>query len=339
MTSLPRTPGVSGGGQAAVRGARRAAPGPSRQPPGAGWPPRGRPCRCRAPPAPRMIVGDLLGRVDPRVDREPGVAEVEAREAIRAHAQHGHAERLEPLEGGARRRGSTSRPAQTTVMPVRPSVTRSADSSKVVAASRCTPPRPPVANTRIPTRSARCEVAATVAAPWPRRATTVARSRTLTLATSSALAIVSSAVVVEPDPHDAAPRSRSSPGRRRRSAPPARPAERPSRLSGRGRPWLMIVDSRATTGPPRAQRVLHLGGARHGHGVDGTGGSEPAAQVLRAGHRLHVVVEPGEDAVDHRLVQRQLGVAVRAAWELRRGGGPRRRRRASTSAAGTTRSR
>ena len=50
--------------------------------------------------------------------------------------------------------------------------------------------------------AARCEVAATVAAPWPAGATTVARSRTLTLATSSALAIGVEGVVVEPDPHD-----------------------------------------------------------------------------------------------------------------------------------------
>src|SRR5919199_1754773 len=56
-------------------------------------------------------------------------------------------------------------PAQTTQIPTRASVSRSADSSKVSRAPRCTPPRPPVANTRIPARSARWAVAATVVAP------------------------------------------------------------------------------------------------------------------------------------------------------------------------------
>src|SRR3954470_2047462 len=61
-------------------------------------------------------------------------------------------------------------PAHTTQIPTRASVPRSADSSNVSPPPRWTPPSPPVANTRMPARSARCEVAATVVAPSPWRA-------------------------------------------------------------------------------------------------------------------------------------------------------------------------
>ena len=60
-------------------------------------------------------------------------------------------------------------PAQTTVIGVPASVPRSADSSHVSRASRCTPPSPPVANTPMPARTASAEVAATVVAPCARR--------------------------------------------------------------------------------------------------------------------------------------------------------------------------
>ena len=47
------------------------------------------------------------------------------------------------------------------------------------------------------------------------------------------------------------------------TAPAARTASSSSRairaLSGRGRPWAMIVDSSATTGPPRDERLGDLG--------------------------------------------------------------------------------
>ena len=43
-------------------------------------------------------VRDLLRRVDPPRDREAGVGQVEAGEAVRAVAQHRDVERLEPLE-------------------------------------------------------------------------------------------------------------------------------------------------------------------------------------------------------------------------------------------------
>ncbi len=145
-------------------------------------------------------------------------------------------------------------PAQTTQIPTRASVPRSADSSNVSCAPRWTPPSPPVANTRIPARSARCEVAATVVAPSPLRATTGARSRTPHLATPSVFASASSAASSRP--------TRTSPPRIAivagtapcsRTTPSISRATR--RLSGRGSPWAMIVLSSATTGRPSSRAV------------------------------------------------------------------------------------
>ncbi len=79
-------------------------------------------------------------------------------------------------------------PALTTVTGVVASSVRSAETSKLSAAPRCTPPRPPVTKTSIPASAARRMVAATVVAPWVPRATTYGRSRTLTLATCGSLA-------------------------------------------------------------------------------------------------------------------------------------------------------
>ena len=63
-------------------------------------------------------------------------------------------------------------PAQTTATSVLPSSVRSALMSKLWAAPRCTPPRPPVTKVRIPASAASRMVAATVVAPWVPRATT-----------------------------------------------------------------------------------------------------------------------------------------------------------------------
>ena len=142
-------------------------------------------------------------------------------------------------------------PADTTVIGVRASVGRSADSSKLSAACRCTPPRPPVAKTRMPARRARYAVAATVVAPLRPVASATGRSRTLTLTTSSSPATRTSSPSVNP--------TRTSPSSSATVAgvtPAARSCcsnERAaSRLRGRGRPWLMMVDSSATTGRPAA---------------------------------------------------------------------------------------
>ncbi len=79
-------------------------------------------------------------------------------------------------------------PALTTRIGVVESASRSADSSKVTDASRCTPPRPPVANTWIPAAWAIIAVAATVVPPERPRAIAIGRSRMLILTLSSAAA-------------------------------------------------------------------------------------------------------------------------------------------------------
>ncbi len=74
-------------------------------------------------------------------------------------------------------------PAHTTATGVRASSCKSAEMSKLSAAPRCTPPMPPVANTRMPASAAMTMVAATVVAPLCPAATTRPMSRRLTLAT------------------------------------------------------------------------------------------------------------------------------------------------------------
>ncbi len=75
-------------------------------------------------------------------------------------------------------------PAQTTATGVCASSCRSAEMSKVSGAPRCTPPMPPVANTRIPAMAAMIMVEATVVAPIPLRASTKGISRRLHLVTA-----------------------------------------------------------------------------------------------------------------------------------------------------------
>ncbi len=94
-------------------------------------------------------------------------------------------------------------------------------------------------------------MAATVVAPEPPRLTRVATSRTLTLTTSSRLATWSSASSSRP--------IRTRPSRMAivaGTAPRDRTMSSTSvatrRFSGRGSPWLMMVDSRATTAVPAA---------------------------------------------------------------------------------------
>src|SRR4051812_366041 len=152
-------------------------------------------------------------------------------------------------------------PAQTTQIPTRASVPRSADSSNVSRAPRCTPPSPPVANTRMPARSATCAVAATVVAPCPPRVSTGARSRTPHLRTPSVSASSASDASSSP--------TRSSPAMTAivaGTAPCSRTAASISRatgrFSGRGSPWAMIVLSSATTGRPSASAVSTSGSTR-----------------------------------------------------------------------------
>src|SRR5229473_469048 len=89
-------------------------------------------------------------------------------------------------------------PAETTVIGVLDSTVRSADSSKDSLAPRCTPPRPPVANTRMPARAASTDVAATVVPPVTFLAIAMAMSRRPTLTTDSSVAIRSSSCGARP---------------------------------------------------------------------------------------------------------------------------------------------
>src|SRR5664279_4658560 len=129
--------------------------------------------------------------------------------------------------------------------------TRSADSSYVWDAPRCTPPRPPVGKTLMPARCARKAVAATVVPPLAPRAIATGRSRIEHLiALSSRLSSRSSSVL---SPTVTRPCSTPTvagvtPCPRRTSSA----ATATSRFRGRGNPWVMIVDSKATTGRPCA---------------------------------------------------------------------------------------
>ena len=144
-------------------------------------------------------------------------------------------------------------PEQTTSDPsLRASSSRSVETSKVVAASRWTPPSPPVAITPSPHERAIQSVAETVVAASSPRATAIPRSRRPALRRSRERAI----------------RSRSSADRPTRIRPPmiaivagtapdcrtASSASRAvSRLSGQGKPCVTRVDSSATTPRPSAR--------------------------------------------------------------------------------------
>ena len=118
-------------------------------------------------------------------------------------------------------------------------------------APRWTPPMPPVANTRIPAAWQAIIVAATVVAPHLPPAIAAPRFRRETLSTvpRSAVARASSSSLDSP--------TRSLPSLSATVAGIA-PVERiaasdavaTSTFCGYGRPWLMSVDSRATTGRP-----------------------------------------------------------------------------------------
>ncbi len=160
-------------------------------------------------------------------------------------------------------------PAEMTATSVRESSVRSAETSIEVSAPWWTPPRPPVTKTRMPASAAIRIVLATVVAPWTPVATTCGMSRTLTLRIAVSFPNISSS-------------SSDSPtvGRPWRmaivagTAPPSRTICSTSRaiatLWGYGIPWLMIVDSSATTGRPWASASRTSGAtASIGWGVVG----------------------------------------------------------------------
>ncbi len=118
------------------------------------------------------------------------------------------------------------------------------------AGGRCAPPMPPVANTRTPAACARAFVALTVvAAIFPKP---MAAPRSRRLAFSTPVVSASSASWASVSPTVGTPFQIATVAG---VAPPARTTASHSRatckLTGRGSPWAMSVDSSATTGRPR----------------------------------------------------------------------------------------
>ena len=149
-------------------------------------------------------------------------------------------------------------PADTTVIGVLDSAVRSADSSADSAKPRCTPPSPPVANTRIPAFAASTAVAATVVPAVRFPAIASPRSRLLTLTTESSSAIRSRPASSSPasgTPSITAIVAGVTPA----SVSSCSNDLAAVRFAGRGRPWEMIVDSSATTGRPAASAARTAG--------------------------------------------------------------------------------
>jgi hypothetical protein len=141
-------------------------------------------------------------------------------------------------------------PAHTTSTGVRASSVRSAEMSHAAAGGRWAPPMPPVANTRTPAACDSVIVALTVVAAIFPRPMAAPRSRRLVFSTPVASANSASCASVSPTvgtPFQMATVAGV--------APPARTTVSHSRatcrLTGRGSPWAMSVDSSATTGRPR----------------------------------------------------------------------------------------
>ena len=145
-------------------------------------------------------------------------------------------------------------PALTTITGVRPSSPRSADRSIESSPPRWTPPIPPVTNVEMPAACARSIVHDTVVPPWPPRDTQCARSRRESLETA-------------PSDPSCAKRSSSSSSRPMQQTPSSTAIvagvapfstmafstlRAVSKFRGYGIPWLMIVDSSATTASPRS---------------------------------------------------------------------------------------
>ena len=176
----------------------------------------------------------------------------------------------------------TLAPAHTVTTGCRARASRSALTSPVSEAPRCTPPMPPVANTATPPRCASATDADTVVAPTGHPcATATARSRSAALRAGPRIRSCSSGA----RPSRATP---SSTAVTAGTAPPRRTAARQrssaSALAGLGRPRLeKIVDSSATTGSAGGQRRRDLGvdGHRqHQRSAPGRG-SRPADRAPR----------------------------------------------------------
>ena len=227
----------------------------------AGWRPRAR-CRSAELVGGEQRGGDLLRRVEPPRHRVAGVGEVEAGEAVGPVAGDADAERLQPLERGAARRGSTSPPRRRRRCrcararrgrPTRPRSRAPRGARRRARRSRTARSRPARRGGRSRRRSSRRSRRAAIA---------IGRSRALHLATSSRVAIASSAASSSPirtTPSSSAIVAGTAPWSRTACSS----SRATSALPGRGRPWAISVDSSATTGPPAARASATSGDQEH----------------------------------------------------------------------------
>ena len=247
MTSLPLIPRRPPP-PAPRPGSARAARGPSRRRPPTGW---ATTMPCGSPSASRARITAATSRRCPPATAR--AARCRGRRTPASRPCRSPSTGTDSVSSRSRVAG-TSRidftPAHTTVTGAAASAARSADSSQVSRAPRCTPPSPPVANTRMPASRARYAVAATVVAPVSPRASDRPEVADAGLHDALVLGDPHQRVVGEPDPDRAVDDARPS----RAPLPPRRTASSICRavaaLVAVGRPWLMIVDSSATTRAP-----------------------------------------------------------------------------------------
>ena len=199
-------------------------------------------------------VGGLLRRVHPPWHRQPGRGQVERREGVGPVAEHGDVQRLQALE----RRGDVEDRLHARADDAdpdageRPEVRGLVEGLRRAAMDAAEPAGREDADARpLGEMGGRGDRRRAEAAP---RASTGGRSRTPHLSTPSVFASASSASSSSPI-RTSPPRIAIVAG----TAPPARTTSSISRatrrLSGRGRPWAMIVLSSATTGRPSSRAV------------------------------------------------------------------------------------
>ena len=143
-------------------------------------------------------------------------------------------------------------PEHTTATGVRPSSSKSADTSN--GAPRCTPPIPPVEKTRIPAMCAMIIVPATVVAASSASPTAIGKSRREHFRTVPDGSAASRSMSARARPTVIFPPSTAIvAGTAPLSRTAASIASAVSTFAGYGRPCVMSVDSRATTGRPAAR--------------------------------------------------------------------------------------
>jgi len=128
-----------------------------------------------------------------------------------------------------------------------------AEPALAASAPRWTPPIPPVAKTRIPAAWAAIIVAETVVAAQPPAARATARLGREAFLTDPGGAVANASKAASSSPTSSRPSWIATvAGTAPLSRTAASDARATSRFAGYGSPWLISVDSRATTGRPAA---------------------------------------------------------------------------------------